>query len=361
MELTVQNDLVIGLMSGSSLDGLDLAACRFVQDSQGNWTYRIEVAETLSYAPEWRQKLSDAILLNESDLQTLDQEYGQWLGQAVKIFCDQNSLKPGLISSHGHTVRHQPEQGISIQIGSGDEIRKNCGIPVVCNFRYQDVLLGGQGAPLVPIGDELLFSRFGYCLNLGGFSNVSWRNQGRRQACDLSPCNILLNRLAAERGLEYDEEGELARSGVLIQSLYDKWNSFPFFGMEAPKSLGREWFESHYLADADDPQWDTADKLRTATEHIAFQMASFINSHRVGKNDEILVTGGGAHNRFLMERFAALLEPGLVPLIPDALLVSFKEALIFAFLGWLKIRGEVNVLATVTGASHDHSAGDLYP
>lgn len=352
--------VVIGLMSGSSLDGLDLAACRFEMGEGGTCHFQVEVSQTLEYTDEWRARLSGAIHLKDPDLLTLDEQYGVWLGQAVRDFCDQNAMSPVLVSSHGHTVRHRPDQGISLQIGSGAAIRRTCGIPVVCNFRYQDVRLGGQGAPLVPIGDELLFPGYGFCLNLGGFSNVSWQERGRRLACDLSPCNILLNRLAAEKGLSYDAEGQTARSGQLIPDLFDRWNQFSFFKQDAPKSLGREWFESNYLPEADDPGQDTRDKLHTAVEHIALQMSSFIHRKWDSAPAEILVTGGGAHNRFLMERFSALLGPGLRTVVPDDQLVSFKEALIFAFLGWLRVQGKINVLASVTGASRDHVAGDLF-
>ncbi len=356
---------VLGLMSGTSLDGLDLACAEFCFYSDV-FTYEMRACETISYSSEWKQKLSGAYHSLPEEIQKIHTDYGKWLGQTALEFLQRHNQSADLIGSHGHTVFHRPEQGITLQIGDGDEIYRRTGIPVICNFRQQDVQLGGQGAPLVPVGDELLFSDFDFCLNLGGFANISWKESGERRACDITVCNLLLNALSRHLGKEYDEDGLIAKQGSLIPEVLEKWDSLEFYKKSAPKSLGREWYESHF-EDADLlVKYPVQDLLHTATVHIAGQIAHVLDAIRPrleGPSDKackVLCTGGGVHNRFLISLLKDMTCLRHVMSVPDASLIDFKEALLFGFLAFLKDMGHVNVLASVTGASKNHSSGDRY-
>jgi anhydro-N-acetylmuramic acid kinase len=353
----VKNEyFVIGLMSGTSLDGLDIAACKFNYNK--HWNYQIIKALTIKYPDELKHELSNAFYSGDQQLTQLDDKYGNYIGTQLQEFILGLPEIPELICSHGHTVFHRPADGITIQIGSGKRIHELVNIPVVNNFRQQDVLLGGQGAPLVPLGDEILFSNYDCCINLGGFSNISWKSANKRLACDMSPCNILLNSIASKLNLAFDKNGEISRSGTLIEELYIKWNQIEFFNKKAPKSLGREWFENHYLNDLSESRFEPNDLLFTATEHVAEQISKFIFT--IGtENANYLFTGGGAHNIYLMERLSHYFGQKLNP-SEDYQLIDFKEAIVFAFLGLLRILGKINVLSSVTGAVKDHSAGDIW-
>ncbi|MBK9271137.1 MAG: anhydro-N-acetylmuramic acid kinase [Saprospiraceae bacterium] len=350
----------LGLMSGSSLDGLDIVACQFAPLKNNKLSFNILCAETLIYKPYWRQLLSRANQMEGAEMEAMDQDYGTFLAESVIEFIHKYKLKPDLIGSHGHTVRHKPQIGISLQIGHGKTICKMTGIPVVNNFRYQDVLMGGQGAPLVPIGDEYLFSEYDFCLNLGGFSNISFSENGVRKACDLSPCNILLNELSAILEMEYDPEGSLAAQGQIIPNLLEKWQSIPYYKLSGPKSLGREWFLESFINDIRDPAHSTYDLLRTATEHISCVISEFLLTHSGTIPKRVLVTGGGTYNHFLIARLKEKTYPNIEWILPDKLLINYKEALIFALLAKLRMENQINVLASVTGATHDHSAGDIW-
>lgn len=356
----------IGLMSGTSLDGLDIALVEFNASNKLN--YHVLASQTIGYNLEWKSKLEHAFHCNESELKALDLEYGIWLGSRVNEFIKNNPYKVDLISSHGHTVFHQPKNKISIQIGNGYEIFKQTNIPVVNNFRQQDVLLGGQGAPLVPMGDELLFPAYTFCLNLGGFSNISWNDSKLRKACDLSPCNILLNTICRRLKLNFDDKGMLASNGKINSELLAKWNAIPFYMQAPPKSLGREWFELNFLADIFNESYPVEDLLATAVQHITYQINLFIQN--TGKKFiatalpsqklTCLVTGGGVYNQFLMAQLNENAQTGIQFIIPEPELVDFKEAILFALLGYLRWNNEINVLASVTGALRDHSSGTIY-
>lgn len=341
-------------MSGTSLDGLDIAACEFVNDN-GNWSYEIRFCTTIPYTDEWTRKLSGLPLLNALDFSYVNTEYGHLLGKLTRSFIHETGFQPDLIASHGHTVFHQPGKGLTVQAGSGSAIAAEAGVPVVCDFRSADVALGGQGAPLVPIGDRLLFPDFGACLNLGGFANVSTEVNGRRIAYDICPVNIVLNKLAAKLGKKYDHNGEIAGSGIPDPKLFQELNDISYYSLEYPKSLGREWLETDFLplfSGSDDP---ANNLLRTMCDHIAFQVNRSVTSIASSK---ILVTGGGAHNKFLIEKITA--EGNHQWVLPKPDLIDFKEALVFAFLGVLRWRNEINVLQSVTGSSTDHSGGAIY-
>jgi len=345
---------VLGLMSGSSLDGMDLALCRF-EKMADRWDYDVIAAQTYPYHETLRLRLAKAIELSAYEFVKLDVELGAVIADTVRSFLEGRQVKPDFIASHGHTTFHQPAIGLTSQIGSGAVIASHTGITTVCDFRTNDVALGGQGAPLVPIGDELLFGHYDACLNLGGFSNISFRQDGRRVAFDISPCNMALNYLANQLGEDYDKDGETARRGTMDQTLFERLNGLDFYQRKGAKSLGKEWFDSVFRPCLEQSELSVADKLRTLTEHIAFQLAQSSCGNR---GEIMLVTGGGARNLFLIER---LRETGTKELvIPDEQTIDFKEAIIFAFLGVLRMRGEANCLSAVTGARVDNCGGAVY-
>ena len=350
---------VLGMMSGTSLDGVDLAYCHFKLD-KGNWDFRIEAAGTVPYNNQWKNRLAGAHLLSGRELLDLDIEYGNFLGELARDFCKKGSFDPGIIASHGHTVFHQPDKGITLQVGNGSAMAVKSDVPVVHDFRSLDVSFGGQGAPLVPVGDRLLFRDYDICLNLGGFSNVSFEKGGQRVAFDISPCNIVLNRYANEIELDFDDGGRNARGGSLNDELLGKLNGLEYYRKKGPKSLGREWLEREFYPVVDSFNLPVDVILRTLTEHIAGRIAQVIAERGVPDASKILITGGGAGNSFLLERISD--NAGMYLEIPDPLLIDFKEALVFAFLGILRSRREVNTLSSVTGATMDSSGGVIcYP
>ncbi len=343
---------VLGIMSGTSLDGMDMALVEFRGDDPSD--YRLLAAETFPYTAEWEQRLRDAFHASGEELTRLDADFGVYTGRRVRDFVERTGLRPDLIASHGQTVFHEPGLGYTLQIGSGPHIAAVTGIRTVYDFRRQDVALGGQGAPLVPIGDKLLFDGYDYCLNIGGFANISYDDaQGRRTAFDTGPANMVLNRLARRLGKPYDEGGRMAASGRMITALWEALNALDYYAAgDVPKSLGREMVERDImpLLARYETDYRTEDLLHTFARHAAWQIARAVK--RPGR---MLVTGGGAYNEFLV---GAIAEYAPVdPVIPERELVEFKEAMIFALMGWLRVRGEVNVLASVTGACCDHSSG----
>lgn len=345
---------VIGIMSGTSLDGVDLAGCEFFE-IDGKWNFRIVAAETFPYDDLWLSKLKNAHVFSGFELTRLHVDYGRFLGKLAYNFMFSHRFTPAFIASHGHTIFHQPGSGLTLQIGSGAEIAAHTRITTICDFRTLDVALGGQGAPLVPIGDQLLFGDYRFCLNIGGFSNISYDDDNQRVAFDVCPANIILNWLAGKTGKLFDENGQIAAAGNLIPNLFQQLNQLEYFHTSPPKSLGREWMESEVLPLFEITEYNIADMLRTMVEHIAYQVA------KVTKNSEaaqILVTGGGAKNKFLIERISGLTHHNVI--IPDNMIIDYKEALVFAFLGVLRILQQPNCLASVTGATSDSSGGAVY-
>ena len=343
----------LGLMSGTSLDGLDICYASFQKEVSGKWNFDILNAETLAYSDIWEDKLRNAIHLSAEEIFELNAEYGFYLGEKVQEFITQNSLeKIDLIASHGHTVFHQPTKKFTVQIGDGQAIKLLTNIPVIYDFRSQDVLMGGNGAPLVPIGDEMLFSEYDACLNIGGFSNISFKENGKRIAFDICPVNIVLNLFAKKLGKEFDENGDFARAGKVDIELLEELNSISYYKENPPKSLGMEWVSKNIY-----PKLDIENPsiiLATFTEHVAIQIAETLNQYQIKK---ILFTGGGTYNSFLTERIKT--KTGTEIIIPDDKIIDFKEALIFAFMGVLRMTNENNVLSSATGGSHDHCSGLL--
>jgi len=346
---------VLGVMSGTSLDGIDCAVVEFSLENSV-WNFSFIAGKTVPYTNQWYGKLQNAICLSESDLHLLNIEYTYFLGELLNNFVIENHLNDlDFIASHGHTVLHQPEKGITLQIGNLPIISDMLSLPFVCDFRVQDVALGGQGAPLVPIGDRLLFADYDYCLNLGGFSNISFEENNERIAFDICPVNILLNHFAKKLGKDFDESGNFAQSGTVHQELFNALNNLPFYSQQGPKSLGKEQVNAVYLPLIEKYQLTAQDHLATVTEHIAYQIASVLKI----RDSKLLVTGGGAFNSFLINRlkfFAVQTEV----ILGSKELIEFKEALIFAFLGVLRMENINNVLSSVTGAAKDHCSGNIF-
>lgn len=340
----------IGLMSGTSLDGLDIC-CATCTKENSRWKFHIQHAETLPYSDFWEESLRNSIHLNAEALLALNSEYGFYLGEKVKEFITNNSLKNiDLIASHGHTVFHQPQKKFTLQIGDGRAIKLLNKIPVVYDFRSQDVLMGGNGAPLVPIGDELLFSDFDACINLGGFSNISFKKDGKRIAFDICPVNIVLNKFAQLLHQKYDEYGNLAKNGIINEEILATLNSIEFYQKTPPKSLGIEWVNENIFPKLSDETPENV--LATFTEHIADQIATVFNDYQL-KN--VFFTGGGTYNSYLLERIKLKTETEII--VPEKGIIDFKEALIFALMGVLKLNNEINVLSSATGSSADHCSG----
>ncbi|EKD30930.1 MAG: hypothetical protein ACD_77C00447G0005 [uncultured bacterium] len=344
---------IIGLMSGTSLDGLDICYTQFDLEN-GKWIYKIINTDSVEYPSHLKEKLATAQNMTAFDYALLNSDYGLYLGRKVKEFIVKYDAKPDYIASHGHTIFHQPSKRLTTQIGSGAGIAAESGIDTICDFRTVDVALGGQGAPLVPVGDRNLFAQFDYCLNLGGFSNISSEGEGgKRKAYDISPVNYVLNHYTRQTGLEFDRDGEIARTGEINQTLLQKLNNLEFYNKIGPKSLGREWVEDIVIPLIDSFGLSMNDKLATFCEHNAIQISRNI------KGGKVLLTGGGAFNKYLVERMRAN-APQCDYFVPDAQTVNFKEALIFAFLGALFVHDIPSCLSSVTGSRYDNIGGALY-
>ncbi|MEZ0006900.1 anhydro-N-acetylmuramic acid kinase [Flavobacterium sp. 28YEA47A] len=350
-----ENYNVIGVMSGTSLDGIDLAHIIFHR-LENCWQYQIKETKAVPYTEDWVSRLKRAVDFSQEELEKLNKEYTLLLGNIISDFIKANQLENlDGVCSHGHTILHQPQNGFTLQIGNLPEIAKLTNQKIICDFRVQDVEYGGQGAPLVPIGDRFLFPEYDFCLNLGGFSNISFEQDGKRIAFDISPVNTVLNFYAGLLGHEYDNKGMIARSGSISEPLLQELNSIDFYTKAYPKSLGYEFVKTTVLPMMEKHDISITDKLRTFVEHVAIQTSLALPK----KTGTILATGGGAYNEFLLERMAFHL-PEITFKVPDGKTVEYKEALIFALLGILKLRNEVNVLASVTGAKHDHSSGKIF-
>ncbi|WP_366836812.1 anhydro-N-acetylmuramic acid kinase [Lutibacter sp.] len=345
---------IIGVMSGTSLDGIDMAYVKI--NHNNNYTFEILKATTATYSKDWKSTLKNGFHLSGEKLTKLDADYGMHLGKIILNFIQKNKItKIDFIASHGHTIYHNPAKNYTLQIGNGPQITAITGLKTICNFRVQDIALGGQGAPLVPIGDKLLFSNYDYCLNLGGFSNISFNENNQRIAFDICPVNIVLNHYVAPLNMEYDDKGEIASSGKLNEKLLDELNDLEFYNDTKPKSLGYEFVVEIIFPIIDKYNLEINDILRTFVEHIAIQIAKKIASN---SEKTVLIAGGGAYNTFLINRIQSYTKTQLI--IPEDTIINYKEALVFALLGFLKDEGQINCLKSVTGAKKDHSSGVTY-
>jgi len=341
-------------MSGTSLDGLDLALCEF-RGSGEELSYKILKSNTISYSADQKNKMRSLPYLNVENYFKLHHQFGKFIGKEVANFLKGESEKPDAIASHGHTVFHQPTKGYSTQIGCGATIAAYSGITTSCDFRSLDVALNGQGAPLVPIGDELLFGKHESCLNIGGIANISFRKNNLRVAFDICVANMALNYFAQLTGSDYDKDGNGAKSGNFNQALFNELNKLEFLKLKGAKSIGREWFESEFLYVIQKHKLPVNDILNTLVKHIAFQIADVLNENKL---NDVLITGGGAHNTFLIEALKEYYKGKIN--IPDTVTINYKEALIFALLGYLRMKEEINTLSSVTAAKKDSVGGAVY-
>jgi len=373
----------IGIMSGSSLDGLDIAFTEFTETG-GKWTFEILAAECIEYNSEWQTKLKTAVSLSAMDYQLLHCEYGHFIGRQINGFIDKHNLhhKVHLIASHGHTTFHLPEKQMTAQLGDGAAIAAETQLSVVSDLRSLDVALGGQGAPIVPIGEKLLFAGYDYFLNIGGIVNISIANPAVNTstalgaddaplllrpgyiAYDVCAANRVLNMLAATIGMQYDDGGRLAATGNVNDDLLKKLNRLTYYSKAWPKSLANSFGTDEVYPIIQQAAISTADALRTYVEHICIQLRNALLNHATqstGERKSMLVTGGGALNDFLIERLKALLAEELIEvLVPDEKLLQYKEAVIMGLIGILRWREEANVLPSVTGASRESIGGALW-
>lgn len=342
---------IIGLMSGTSLDGLDIVKCIFKKEKK--WSYIVEKYETIEYSVFWEEKLKNLHKKDTKEITKCGIEYGKYLGVKVNDFLKKNNLKTDYISSHGHTIFHDPKNQYTLQIGDGESILNTTNITTINNFRELDISLFGEGAPLVPIGDLHLFNKYKYCLNLGGFANISEKKaENNIIAFDICVVNFVLNMLSNKLGYKYDNKGQISQGGGINKLLLDQLNKLDFFKNKGAKSLGREWVETDIFPLLEKTTISIEDKMRTFTEHIAIQIGKYL------RNKSVLVTGGGVYNDFLIERIKYYSNSEII--IPKTETIDFKEAIIFAFLGVLKLRNENNCLSSVTSAIRDCSGGEIF-
>lgn len=344
----------IGIMSGTSLDGVDVALCLF-ENKLSQWHFKLLKYATYAYSNEWKDKLQNAYNLNGYDLIKLHKDYGFLIGELVNTFNKGLPINVNILSSHGHTIFHNPAEKVTFQIGDGNIIAATTGITTICDFRTLDVAMGGQGAPLVPIGDKLLFNNYDYCLNLGGIANVSYDIEGKRIAFDICPVNMAINFLASLAGKEFDKDGVLAAKGKINIELLEKLNTLDYYNLKPPKSLGREWFEVNIFPLISNSNISIEDRLMTVCEHIAIQISEILPKN---KQHSVLTTGGGAFNKYLLQLINQHSNNQFV--VPIKEIVEFKEAIIFAFLGVLRLRNEINVLSSATGAKKDTISGVIH-
>lgn len=340
-------------MSGTSLDGLDLALCEF-EEIQGKWRSKILDAQTFQYSKDWKNALANAHLSSAFDFCVLHVAFGKFIGEKVLAFSAGKDFD--LVASHGHTVFHTPnENGISVQIGDGNSIRAVAGKPVVWDFRQQDVTLGGNGAPLVPVGEKFLYPEFDTFLNLGGIANISVHDSDEVIGFDVAPCNMVLNYFAMRLNMEYDANGEVAKNGEFVAELFEWWNNQGFYELKYPKSLGREWVEEMLKETSlNFPHLKEEDLMHTYCHHLAFQISRVLKI----ETERVLVTGGGAYHAFLVEMLKKY-SPTVIFKLPEPKEIEFKEAKIFAFLGLLRSLGQENVFKQVTGASENSISGAM--
>lgn len=363
---------ILGVISGSSLDGIDMAHCnfKFNRTSEGalqltKWT--LNACATYPFDPEWYSDLSDGTHASATDLLKLDQLFGKLIGSKASEFLSNRSLVADYIASHGHTIHHYPSDGFTCQIGHGASIVEASLTPAITGFRDQDIAAGGQGAPVAPIADAWLFDpAITFFLNLGGIANISCRSANGFFAFDITGCNQILNALAQTQGQPYDPNGKMAASGQLIPALLDEAMENPFLTLPYPKSLDNLWVKKNQTQLFLDFPGSTEDKLRTACQLIAEEIAKSI-AQLVQKlalksqSFRCLVTGGGAFNDFLMDCIQKQCHPiGVLLEKPEKDIIEFKEASLIALMGALRLERVPNVLASVTGAKRDTINGSIY-
>ena len=354
---------VIGLMSGSSLDGLDIAYVQ-LEEVRGQWSYQLIHAACIPYTDEWTKQLQQATNIPVGEFLKLHTSYGSYLSEKVSEFIAKYNLdhKVHFIASHGHTVFHEPASRTTFQLGDGASLAAVVGLPVISDLRSLDVALGGQGAPIVPIGDKLLFGNYDYLLNIGGIANITVQQNGTSIAFDICPANQVLNALAANAGKTMDEGGQIAASGRLLTDVLGELNDRPYYKQLPPKSLSNEAARDLVFPVLLESDHSNENRLHTVVVHIAEQISRAVAIYPHGKETAtLLVTGGGAFNTFLVSELGKALAPlNIAVVIPEPDVIKYKEALVMALIGALRWREESNVLSTVTGASRNSSGGAMW-
>ena len=345
-----QSQKIVGVMSGTSMDGLDLALCDFKTQNEQVW-FELLASQTIVYDANWKEQLQNVFSASADTYFKLHSAYGAFIGEQVSEFLTKHKQSANAIASHGHTIFHQPQFGYTAQIGCGATIAAKTGITTICDFRSLDVALKGQGAPLVPIGDRDLFHKYESCLNIGGIANISFTKNHKTSAFDICIANMALNYLTETVGKSFDDEGKMAQAGncedTMLQSLL-RLNTHQ-------QSLGREFFENQFSPILNNSTISLNDKLATCVEYTAFQIAETLNTQQL---KSVLVTGGGAYNTFLIERLKHYYKGSIE--IPADDIIQFKEAIIFAYLGYLRLNKKTNTLSSVTKASRNSISGAMY-
>jgi anhydro-N-acetylmuramic acid kinase len=362
---------VLGIMSGSSLDGLDLALCRFVlqkeqPDRQLIHEWELIKGSTLAFTAEWKQRLRNLPSANALEIMQADADFGHYTGQQANQFLKNIGIAPDLIAFHGHTIFHNPTKQLTVQIGDGAAVAAETSLPVINQFRHQDVACGGEGAPIASIADRYLLSDFDFCLNLGGISNVTALLAGRTIAFDIGPANQILNALAGQRQLEYDDGGRIAASGRVHPPLLEALNQADYYQREYPKTLDNFWGGRHILSKIQASGLSLEDQMRTAVDHIVFQVAKslerlIIKEKLQKKQYQLLPSGGGVFNTFMMKQLKKQLAARHVIIQePEPSFAAFKEAILMALMGVLRIENIPNVMCSVTGAGRDTIGGAIH-
>lgn len=358
---------VIGLMSGSSMDGLDIAYCEITDNGDEPWSYRFLITECIPMPPKWKLRLEKLVLQNAVTYIKTHTFLGHYFGEEVKAFIDRHNLAGELdfIASHGQTIFHQPDNHFTSQIGDGAAIAAKTGFPVVCDFRTIDVALGGQGTPVAPIANKYFYPQHKLFLNLGGFANIAARlSEDKYVAFDVVTVNLMMNKLARKLGKEYDEDGQIASTGQVNEELLAELNASWYYGKEYPKSLSGGWVSKVMTPVINKHKIAVEDKLRTVVELISQQVSNSLNDIMkregvtFGADDTMFLTGGGALNKYLISQIQEKVPVKLQ--IPDKQTVDFKEALLVALLGVLRVSDRANCLSSVTGASRDSIGGIIY-
>ncbi len=353
-------------MSGSSLDGLDIAYCEFQVDKKAITDWKLLEATTANYPEKWTARLQHLPEQNARTLARTNVYFSRFMADLVNDFIQEHKIQPDLIASHGHTIFHEPDRLMTLQIGDGATLAALTGISVASDFRTQDIALEGEGTPIAPAADRFLFPGYDFYLNIGGIANVTCNANGRYIAFDTSPANQILNMLAAELGLPYDKDGQIARSGKLNIELIDQLEQFAYFQQDYPKSLDNNWIREHVLPTFAIAESPVADLLHTAvhfiSKHIGESLKNIIRKEHLHKDKyTMLVTGGGGFNTYLMECIQTDCQAVNTEIIlPERDIIDYKEAILMALMGVLRVEHIPNCFSSVTGAKRDSIGGALY-
>jgi len=348
---------ILGLMSGSSLDGLDIALIFFSDDFYESNEWRLVQSATIPYSPEWVERLKSAVYNKEVD--EIHNNFGTYLGTLVNEFLLNTKIHPELIALHGHTLYHRPEDHISLQLGAAQALADRTNFPAMDNFRIQDILLGGQGAPLAPTVEHWLFSKHKIFLNIGGIVNISSHLSGNIVGFDIGPGNQLLNTLSQEVGMAYDEGGQLGKKGIVIKAVLNQAKENEFYRKAYPKSLSNQWVQQEVIPIFQNREYPIEDRMATAIELIGWSLEIALDQMNI-THQKIIVTGGGAFNTTLidhLQRFSLNSNNQLI--VASEEIVNYKEAILMGLMGFLNITGSNNIFGISTGSKINHCAGNL--